>query len=881
MATGGLYGQSSAGIISPQSGSESSGLYGNNTVFGGTYFEWFIFQESSTQPATPTGGSWDFLTNTGTVPSGWTQSPPAAPINEIWVSIALVNSKTTSSFVWSTPGLLGVIASTNVGTTTTGAAGSSASVVNSGTPLDAVLDFTIPRGDTGAVGPAATIAAGTTTTTAPGTNATVTNVGTSGAAVFDFEIPRGAGVNSGGTTGQVLAKASNSDYDTSWINITGGLNYQGTWNASTNTPTLTSSVGTLGFYYVVATSGSTNLDGITDWVVGDWAVFNGSTWQKIDQTNLVTSVAGRTGAVILTTADIGGLGTIATQNANSVAITGGSINGTTLGATSPSTVNATTINATGKTTLPASTSSFTPFNIAVGATPTTASNGDIWVETNGVFSHNQGYTNQLDFDTNMSGVLAMPTITITGSGSTFSASSVDAFLFSLPTFGGDFRKFTIPAITGLSLVDQTTTYLVVKFNGGSPVFDVTLNVADINGSDIAGAAILYRNGTEVHHQSVNWGLAPASRINRRLIQTRRYERGMGLSLGESTGRVITLTSGVIWYGVTEYAETAQTSASSNAEFWFHTAGVWTKSVVSTYNNTQYDNGTNLVTLSGVGTQYAVNWVYRYLDGAGLPKLAYVLGTGNYNLAQAVASGSPTPPAILSQMAILVGRIIVAQNASTATQIDSAFTQVFSGTTVTDHNDLANIQGGTLDEYYHLTSAEYTGTGTGVFVRASGGTASFAGLTATGDPSFTSTGAVQLPTGTTAQQPTGVAGKLRFNSTTSQFEGYNGTSWAAVGGGASISNDTSTVTDVYPLFASATTGAASTVYTSNANYLYKPSTGELKAKTHTSTNGITVNSDSVSSNQTIATGTNGLSVGPITVASGVSVTVNSGQRWLIL
>jgi hypothetical protein len=61
---------------------------------------------------------------------------------------------------------------------------------------------------------------------------------------------------------------------------TGTLTYQGTWNANTNSPTLTSSVGTLNNYYVVSTAGSTNLDGITDWGVGDWAIFNGTVWQK-------------------------------------------------------------------------------------------------------------------------------------------------------------------------------------------------------------------------------------------------------------------------------------------------------------------------------------------------------------------------------------------------------------------------------------------------------------------------------------------------------------------------------------------------------------------------------------------------------------------------
>jgi hypothetical protein len=90
----------------------------------------------------------------------------------------------------------------------------------------------------------------------------------------------------------------------SWANVVGGLNYQGTWDASTNTPTLTSSVGVNGYYYIVATAGSTNLNGITDWQIGDWLMFNGTVWQKIDQSNLVTSVNGQTGAVSLTTTNI-------------------------------------------------------------------------------------------------------------------------------------------------------------------------------------------------------------------------------------------------------------------------------------------------------------------------------------------------------------------------------------------------------------------------------------------------------------------------------------------------------------------------------------------------------------------------------------------------
>ena len=91
----------------------------------------------------------------------------------------------------------------------------------------------------------------------------------------------------------------------STINAIGALNYKGTWNASTNTPTLVSSVGNKGDYYVVSVAGTTNLNGITDWQLNDWAIFNGSVWEKVDNTDLVTSVNGQTGAVVLTAANVG------------------------------------------------------------------------------------------------------------------------------------------------------------------------------------------------------------------------------------------------------------------------------------------------------------------------------------------------------------------------------------------------------------------------------------------------------------------------------------------------------------------------------------------------------------------------------------------------
>jgi hypothetical protein len=86
--------------------------------------------------------------------------------------------------------------------------------------------------------------------------------------------------------------------------LIGSTIYQGVWNANTNTPTLASGTGTRGYYYIVNVAGNTNLDGITDWQIGDWAIYDGSAWQKVDNTDAVTSVNGFTGAVSLTTDNI-------------------------------------------------------------------------------------------------------------------------------------------------------------------------------------------------------------------------------------------------------------------------------------------------------------------------------------------------------------------------------------------------------------------------------------------------------------------------------------------------------------------------------------------------------------------------------------------------
>ena len=100
-------------------------------------------------------------------------------------------------------------------------------------------------------------------------------------------------------------------------------------------------------------------------------------------------------------------------------------------------------------------------------------------------------------------------------------------------------------------------------------------------------------------------------------------------------------------------------------------------------------------------------------------------------------------------------------------------------------------------------------------------------------------------------------------------------------GATISNDTTTASNLYPLFAAVTSGTPTTIYTSDPKYLYKPSTGELQATALVASNGLVVNSNTVATSYSIPSGSSAMSAGPMSVSGGVTVTVPTGSRWVVL
>jgi hypothetical protein len=258
--------------------------------------------------------------------------------------------------------------------------------------------------------------------------------------------------------------------------IQGGVSYQGTWNASTNTPTLSNGVGTKGYYYVVSVAGSTNLDGITAWNVGDWAIFNGTVWQKVDNTDAVTSVNGYTGTVVLTNTDISGFGTMSTQNANSVAITGGAIDGTTIGATTTSTGKFTTLNASTSLTTPivqASNSGGLSLKNSAGTTQISMGAGG-------------GDNASINVSTNINGVNAQIDISPTGTGHVHMKPTGTGAIEIAPTNVGTIDNMTIGATTPKAITGTTIT--ATSFVGsGASLTNVVNSLSASTGISVSGS----------------------------------------------------------------------------------------------------------------------------------------------------------------------------------------------------------------------------------------------------------------------------------------------------------------------------------------------------------------------------------------------------------
>lgn len=173
--------------------------------------------------------------------------------------------------------------------------------------------------------------------------------------------------------------------------------------------------------------------------------------------------------------------------------------------------------------------------------------------------------------------------------------------------------------------------------------------------------------------------------------------------------------------------------------------------------------------------------------------------------------------------------------------------------------------------------------------------------------ISATDSIRIPVGTTAQRPTGATGYLRFNTTTSSFEGYDGAAWGAIGGaggGATgggtdtvFFNNNNVVTTSYTIPSSTVTGTGGVIGPSSTTMtiasggpftvgMLVTGTGVaadtyvsavINPTTYTVTQSQTVSSTTLTGTANSNSGT----FGPVTISSGATVTVPSGSTWSIV
>jgi hypothetical protein len=105
--------------------------------------------------------------------------------------------------------------------------------------------------------------------------------------------------------------------------------------------------------------------------------------------------------------------------------------------------------------------------------------------------------------------------------------------------------------------------------------------------------------------------------------------------------------------------------------------------------------------------------------------------------------------------------------------------------------------------------------------------------------------------------------------------------STVAAGVTITNDTTTATSLFPTFTSATTGSVAGLSVTSTKFTFVPTTGTFTVPNIEASNGMIVNSKTVSTSYSIPAGSNALAAGPITVSGGATVTIPSGSRWVVI
>src|SRR3989339_560778 len=308
----------------------------------------------------------------------------------------------------------------------------------------------------------------------------------------------------------------------------------------------------------------------------------------------------------------------------------------------------------------------------------------------------------------------------------------------------DLEYITWTGTSALVLTNNDYNYIYYDYETASVRATTDFNAISFTREFTLGRA--YRRDTEVIVRLCGTNLW---NFNRRvqLFGEEVYPivRATGMAISEVGTRGLAVTAGVLWAElVNRFVTDAFSTATGTFSTWHRDgSGGWTETTGQTQlSNTSYDDGDGVLGTLTNG-RYGIHFIYVLHDST----VHSVYGqVQNYTQLQAEAAQPPASiPDLLASYATLIGKVIIQKNGANFAEIQSAFEQTFAGAGTVIHNDTSGLQGGVAAEYYHLTSSEYTGTGSGVFVRATSPT--FGGSVTLPLGIWNSTGRVGIGTAT--------------------------------------------------------------------------------------------------------------------------------------
>ena len=233
-------------------------------------------------------------------------------------------------------------------------------------------------------------------------------------------------------------------------------------------------MGTQNYYYIVSVAGTTNLNGISDWQIGDWAIFNGTVWQKVDNTDAVTSVNGQVGTVVLNAANVGATANTTYVLASGLLTGGGQLNANvTLGLTTVPVAN-----------VPGAVPNTVNIIAGTGLSGGGALTGNVTINNAGV----------LDFNGRTGNVSLSNTDVITALGYTPGTSNTSGTVTSI-TAGTGLNGGTITTNGTISLANTTVTAGTYGSASGVPqiVVDAQGRITSASNVAIGGASTVVTN----------------------------------------------------------------------------------------------------------------------------------------------------------------------------------------------------------------------------------------------------------------------------------------------------------------------------------------------------------------------------------------------------